>query len=208
VRKVAPYAAPVILFATYWAWNGSISLAKNVAAAHPDLTLHTGNFYYAVFLCLLLFPIEAWKGLREFLISIRRWPWLVLLPLTLAFYGKIKGSPDNYAFTDYFVHNAIIEAIRHGGWARWLFSILTALAACGLGRTRLLLSQGWLIYPFALLYLCSSWLIEGRYAIVPLAIWMAFRRRAPDGEERITLVCWIVVSQLLVWAIFSGHIML
>lgn len=208
VHKSMPYGVPVLLFALYWMWNGSISLSRNVAAGHPDLTIHTGNLYYAVFLCLLLFPVEACKGLRDFLASVKRMPWLVLLPLLLAFGGKIKGSPDNYAFTDYYVRNAMIEAIRHGGWPRWLFSVLTALAACGLSRTRFLHAQGWLIYPFACVYLGSSWLIEGRYAIIPLAIWMAFRVNAPDREEKITLCCWAAVSTLLVWIIFTGRLML
>lgn len=74
--------------------------------------------------------------------------------------------------------------------------------------TTFLLPRGWLVYVFAAVYLCSSWLIEWRYALVPLAIWMALRQGASARQEMVSLVAWIVLGQFIVWGIFGGHFML
>jgi hypothetical protein len=208
LRLTAPYAVPVLIFAIYWAWNGTISLSKTVASVHPDLTLHAGNLYYALLLCLALFPVEIGKGAKEFYTMALRRRWLFLIPIVFVAFANVRGSPDNYAGENYFIHNAVVSSIRHHGWARWLFAFSTAFAACGVSRTRFLLPQGWLIYPTAVFYLCSSWLIEGRYAIVPLAIWMALRQSPSDLDEKIRFAMWIATSQFIIWGILGDHFML
>jgi hypothetical protein len=209
VARVAwPYLLPVAAFLAYWAWNGTISLSKTVAAGHPDLRLHVGNLYFSLFLFFVFFPDDVWTGAKQFVAAARDNRWLLLIPLVLFAFVKLKGSYDNTQFTDYFIRNAIIEAARHGVWERWVFSAVVALAACSIGFVRFTRPQAWLVYPFSILYLALSWLIENRYSIIPFALWMALRTTGSDRADRIRLVAWIVVSQFFVWGIFSGRFML
>ncbi|MGN7727291.1 hypothetical protein ACTJIL_15915 [Luteimonas sp. 22616] len=171
VSRVAwPYLLPVVAFLAYWAWNGTISLSKTVAAGHPDLRLHVGNLYFSLFLFFVFFPNDIWKGLQRFAAAVRRNPWWLLVPLALLALVKLKGSYDNTQFTDYFIRNWVIETVRHGGWERWAFAAVVALSACSIAFVRFTLPQAWLVYPFSILYLASSWLVENRYSIIPFAL--------------------------------------
>jgi alpha-1,2-glucosyltransferase len=207
LRTGWPYLLPVAIFLAYWAWNGTISLSKTVAAEHPDLSLHPGNVYFLLAMFLLFFPFETWQGIRQFFINIKARPWLILVPLLLVACIKLKGSPDNYQDTHYFLRNGIIEFVQHG-WARWAFAVVVAVAACSIAHTRFLLPQGYLIYLFAAFYLSSSWLIENRYSIIPLALWMALRKADNPSAERWTFLDWVLAAHFFVWGIFSGKFML
>jgi alpha-1,2-glucosyltransferase len=204
-----PYMLPIVVFFSYWAWNGSISLSKKVASEHPDLSLHPGNVYFALFLFVAFFPVEVWRGARRFMTSLHSRPWLVLAPLCLVACVHLKGAPHNYISLDYFAHNAII-AIAGSGSGRWTFALAATLGACGICYTRFMLPHGWLIYPLAAFYLCSSWMIESRYAIVPFAIWMALRKVENKNlsTEILVLSAWILASQFFVWGFFSGQFLL
>src|SRR5690606_34167054 len=168
IARVAwPYALPVAVFFAYWAWNGTISLSKTVAGGHPDLKLHAGNVWFSLFLFFVFFPHDAWAGAKRFAAALRRNAWLLLLPLAIIVVARLKGSYDNTQFTDYFIRNAIVEAVRHGGWERWAFGALVALSACSIAFVRFAVPQAWLVYQFAVFYLVASWLIENRYSIIP-----------------------------------------
>lgn len=209
VARVAwPYLLPVSAFLAYWAWNGTVSLSKTVAAGHPDLKLHVGNLYFSLFLFFVFFPHDVWAGTQRFATAVRRNPWLLLVPLVLLAFVKLKGSYDNTQFTDYFIRNAIIETVRHGGWERWAFAAVVALSACSIAFVRFTLPQAWLVYPFLILYLGLSWLIENRYSIIPFALWMALRTNGNDGADRVRLGVWMLVSLFFTWGIFTGRFML
>ncbi|HEY9541073.1 MAG TPA: hypothetical protein VIR05_05505, partial [Luteimonas sp.] len=209
VARVAwPYALPVAMFLAYWAWNGTISLSKTVAGGHPDLELHAGNVWFSLFLFFVFFPREAWVGSKRFVGALRRNAWLFLLPLAIIALAKLKGSYDNTQFADYFIRNAIIVAVRDGGWERWAFGAVVALSACSIGFVRFAIPQAWLVYPVAILYLSASLLIENRYSIIPFALWMALRSPGSDRAERVQLVAWALVSLFFVWGIFTGRFML
>lgn len=207
-RVIWPYLLPVAAFLGYWAWNGTISLSKQVADGHPDLRLHVGNIYFSLFLFFVFFPQDVWIGAKRFGAALRRNPWWLLVPVVIIAFAKLKGSYDNTQFTDYFIRNWIIQTVRYGDWERWAFAVVVALSACSIAFVRFSVGQAWLIYPFSIFYLGSSWLIENRYSIIPFALWMALRTTGSDLADRVRLAVWVLVSQFFVWGIFSGRFML
>ncbi|RUL64240.1 hypothetical protein EKH79_09340 [Dyella dinghuensis] len=206
-RILLPYALPVIAFFAYWAWHGSISASSKVAYENPELSLHPGNVYFFLFLFLAFFPFQAWTGVRKMFLVIRSKPWLALLFIGAAASIKLRGSPDNYAFADYFLRNAVI-AFVHGGWPRYVFGLLVVLGFCSIAFTRFLLHQSWLLYLVCAFYLCSYWLIENRYTMIPFALWMVLRKVENDTAERWTMIGWFIISQFFVWGIMSHRFML
>lgn len=202
--KALPYVLPVLAFVAYWRWNGSIVFSSRLSGGHPDLTLHGGNVWLTLFLFLMLFPRDAWKGLQSFGAAVRARPWLLLVTLGLCVWVRMHGSGDNQAFQDYFIRNAFIAFVAHG-WARVCFNILVALAACSIVFTRFRDPRAVLIYPFSVICLASSALIENRYSIIPFALWMAFRQ---DESPRWTMAVWLALSLLITYGVLTMRFML
>jgi hypothetical protein len=88
------------------------------------------------------------------------------------------------------------------------FGLVATVAACALAGTRFVLPQAWVLFPFAAFYLSASWLIDGRYTLIPLALWLALRRQDGNVVERTTLAGWVVLAQYLALGMSARHFML
>jgi DIE2/ALG10 family. len=205
IARALPYLLPAIAFVAYWLWNGAIVFSPKLAGAHPDFALRGGNVWFALLLFPLLFPAEAWTGLRSYLGDVRLRPWLLLIPVVAAAVVKLRGSGDNHAFTDYFIRNAFIVYVMHHAWAKVVAGFLVGVAGCAIAYTRFRDPRGVLVYPFSALCLASSVLIENRYAMVPFALWMAFRER---NSPRAMVVVWGAVSAAVAYGILTRRFML
>jgi alpha-1,2-glucosyltransferase len=195
-----PYALPVAAFLAFWVWNGSISLSKSQSALHPDISLHAGNLFFAVFLAGVLLPFHAVAGFGDFLARARTKPWLVAIPLILfaAFwFGFRSDNPYNAQTPTYFIRNGLLLAISHEPWVRAIAAAITAIAACGLASTRLEPRAAWWLYPIAALFLGASWLVEQRYMLVPFVLFLAFREHRGRALEGATAALWLLLAVLV-----------
>jgi alpha-1,2-glucosyltransferase len=211
VATGVPYAIPIALFLAFWAWNGSISLSHGQAQLHPQLTLHAGNPFFALMLAGLLLPLQTLAGLGRFAQSIRVRPWLIVLPLVLFagyWWGFRADNPYNTALPDFIPRNAFLQMLDRDALARALAGIVMVLAACGLAPTHLHPREAAWLYPFAAFFLASSWLIEQRYALVPLVLWLAFREQRGRAIEYVTLALWLALAVYVFSGIISGRFFL
>lgn len=206
-----PYVAVVLIFLAYWRWNGTIVFSRDEAQIHPDASFHWGNPFFFLFVAGVLLSLQLGSGLRRFVAQLKERPWLLLVPVgVFAVYvlGFAVTNPFNLVGADHFVHNGILVAVVQKPWAWWGFGAVATLAACGLAGTRFLMPQAWLMFPFALIYLGGSWLIEPRYTIIPIALWLALRRQETDGMERATLGVWVVLAQYAALGMLRDQFML
>ena len=81
---------------------------------------------------------------------------------------------------------------------RAVASVIFAIALCGLARTRLRPQGAIALYPVATVFLVASWLIELRYELVPLALWLALREHRDGKIEYATLALWLSLAVLMV----------
>jgi alpha-1,2-glucosyltransferase len=203
--RILPYCVPVVGFLGFWWWNGSISLSREQSALHPDLSLHAGNIFFALFLAGALMPLQAIAGLRDFADRAQRHAWLLAIPLLVfaAFwFGFEVDNPYNSVFPNLYIRNGVLLAIDGQPMLRAAAGIVAAVAACGFAFTRLRPAHAVWLYPFAALFLAASWLIEQRYALVPLVLWLAFREQRGRAIEWATLALWLALA---VW-LFQGMI--
>jgi alpha-1,2-glucosyltransferase len=210
VTRLWPYALPMLAFCAFWIANGTISLSHEQAVMHP-LTLRLGNPYFALLLAGLLLPLHAIAGLRDFASSVRKRPWLLALPLSvfaLYWWGFHADNPYNLVAPDVYPRNGLLLHLEHDVMWRAGAGIVIVLAVCGLAPTRLRPPAAVWLYPFAALFLASSWLIEQRYALVPLALWLAFREQRSRAIEYVTLALWLAAAVCIFLAVHAGRISL
>ena len=208
---VLPYCVPLAAFLAFWAWNGSISLSHEQAALHPDLSLHAGNLYFALFLAGVLLPLQTIGGLGDFVTRAIRRPWLFVIPVLIiaAFWiGFEASNPYNSALPGYHIRNGFLIAIAHDPVVRAATGVVVALAVCGLAWTRLKPPAAYWLYPIAAFSLAASWLVEERYALVPLVLWLAFREHRGRAIEWATWALWLVLAVFVFHGIIAHRFFL
>lgn len=208
---LAPYLVPLAAFLGFWAWNGSISLSSGQAGLHPDATLRIENPLFALFLAGLLLPLQALAGLRSAGSWWRRRPWALALPLALfAFYwfGFHADNPYNAALPQFLPRNAFLLALDGNPGLRAGAGLVIVIAACGLAPTRLRPPGAAWLYPLSAFFLASSWLVEQRYALVPLALWLAFRQPRGRAVELATLGGWLALAVFVICGIIANRFFL
>jgi alpha-1,2-glucosyltransferase len=196
---VLPYVLPLIGFAIFWWWNGSISLASSLERFHPDFSFHAGNVFVAILVAGLLMPLHTLAGFRDFSLLARRKPWLVAAPIAVfaAFwFGFSADNPYNLVMPDYYLHNGLVDAMSHGTW-RVAAGIVVACAACGLATIPLRPRGAWAVYVIGAAFLAASWVVELRYVAVPFVIWLALREQKNTKIEVATLALWLVLAVLI-----------
>lgn len=197
LTRTWPYAAGIVLFTAYWIGNGSISLSKEQSTMHPDFSIHVGNVYFALFLCAALFPLHVASGLKSFAAKLCAQPGWAAAPiaaLALYWFGFRVDHPFNQALEPWMLHNRILLFAQSAWWWKAAFGLVAVAAACGLAETRLRPRSAWVLYPLALFALASSWMIEHRYALVPVALWLVFRERKSEKIETMTTALWAVLA--------------
>jgi alpha-1,2-glucosyltransferase len=208
IAKIWPYAAPIIAFCVFWALNGSISLSHEQAQLHP-LTFRSGNPCFALALGAALLPLQTLAGTATFLRALRARPWLALIPLIViaVFWWTFHAdNPYNLFGPEIYPRNALLLKIDHEWQWRLGATVLAALAACALTVTRLRPASALLLAPFALMALAPSWLIDQRYAMVPLILWLALREHRGRAVEFATIALWLPFAVYLTLAIVQGRI--
>lgn len=207
LRRVWPYLIGVALFVAYWIWNGHISLSKEQASNHPDLSAHVGNIYFALVVFALLMPLQVALGLRHFAANVRARPWLVLLPLAgfIAFWTLFKvDHPFNQVSDPPYLHNYLILLTQQNILLKAMFGMIAVVAACGLSGIRLQPRTALLLYPVAFVALAAFWLIEHRYMLIPISLWLAFRERESQRVETATTALWAFYTVSMCLGIVAG----
>ena len=208
LARTWPYTLGIGLFLAYWIWNGSVSLSKEQTTMHPDFSFHVGNLYFTLFLCALLFPLHVAVGLRTFAYNVRERRWLLSVPVLAfaVFWLEFRvDHPFNLADEPWTVHNHLLQWVVSAEWSKAAFGIIAVAAGCGLSDTRLQPRAAWMLYPLTFVALASSWMIEHRYALVPIALWLVFRARQSEKIETATTALWAVLAVCACLGIFTGR---
>ncbi len=175
--KIAwPLLPPVIVFLLFVAWTGRASLNPDLAFAHPFPSFSFGNIFFTLFLFTpLFFPHVAAHARVTIRLLGRPSTWLLLVMLFTLF--SIFFSVDHPANSEVGrLRDTILLAAASGGLQGFLFWLSGAIAVLTLMATPLARRSFLWIYPLSILYLGGSWLIDPRYAIVPLVLFPLFRK--------------------------------
>jgi alpha-1,2-glucosyltransferase len=214
IMRVMPYLAPVILFGAFWAWNGSISLSHEQALLHPALRFRLGNVLLALPIAGALFLPIGCARIRALFAeeptrrSSIRFARLAAAPIAaLVFYfGFSADNPYNGALPDFYVHNAIVQAVSTNVLWRLTAALLAAIAVRIFLTTPLRPAAAAWLFPIGAFFLSAEWLVETRYLIVPFALWLAFREQRSRVAEFATLALWASITVWLCAGLFADRL--
>jgi hypothetical protein len=211
ISRLWPYAIPPLSFVGYWVWNGSVAYSGSVAGAHPDVSLHAGMPFFALFLVAALLPVQTIEGGYRFGRSLGERPVRLLGPL-LVFLGFAMffsvDHPYNRLALGINIRNAGLMLVQHHAWAWWIFGLIATLAATSLRSHGFVRPEGWLLIPVAALFLAGSWLIEPRYALIPLTLYLTLRRPGTTRAELATVALWSIAAVYLLIGIFDSRLII
>jgi alpha-1,2-glucosyltransferase len=194
-----------VLFVVFLVANRGVAIGD--AGAHPATSLHLGNVFFLLFLCFFLFlPFFAARR-REALLPLRTWPgWFGLCVLFVTFWlGFSVDHPYNTQLSEPFLRNDVLTFFSSTRVSRLLFFVPVALAVLWL-RTVRLRGHWWLLYPFTILFLLPAWLIEQRYYLIPLSLFLLAREPSSRSIERVQVGWFFVMSIALFVVVERGWI--
>ncbi len=201
-----PYAIGIGSFFAYWLWNGRISLSAAQAAAHPDLRLHTGNLFFLLFLCAILFLPLLPLWLTRYAVQARSRPALLAIPLALAALYALSfrvDHPYNLILPEYVLRNGILTYVTAHRAAFAAFGAIAAIAGAALCAVRLQRRSFVLLYPATMLIVSASWLIETRYDLIPLTFFLAFRQMENRLAEGMLALFWMPCGFIFLFAMLD-----
>lgn len=204
LRESAVYLIGAGLFVAFALINGGIAVGDK--SAHPFPALYPGNVYLLLFLAFFLFlPLHLantpriakhfWK---------RPWMWLLFPLLLICAMFFVSDHPNNQAEHWFFLRNRLLLFFTADLLHKFLFFIPIGLAALSLAVTKLARRSFYLLYPFAILSLVPSWLIEHRYLFIPLALFLLFRERRSAVVEWGIAALFAPVAGFFYWGVVQG----
>lgn len=198
IIAMAPLTLPIALFLAYWWWNGSISLSKSQTTVHPDLSFHTANVMIGVLVIGLLLPLQAITSINGQARTFTDRPWIILVPI-LGFVTFWFGLDIDHPY------NGATKAYLHLLTpTRLISSLLVAAALSYVLVTRLRpIGAGMPLAIVSVAFLSASWLVEPRYLIAPLSLWLAMRQHQDAWIEWVTVAYWLAFAALMMVAALS-----
>lgn len=201
----------LILFFIFMFINGGIALGDK--AQHPSFTLSSGNLYLTGFLLVFLnlpYAISQSKSIAKLISEIfkNKLQAVVFLSIVTAsaihFFNFFKLShPYNNPQSYYWIiRNIFLEQILNNNLYKIGFFIIMIYAILMLWDLVKERKQEALAFIFfSVLALSSFWLIEVRYAIIPLALYQLLRKPASQKTEITQLGYNIILSGISIYTI-------
>jgi alpha-1,2-glucosyltransferase len=198
-RSAAPLLLPIIAFVVFVIVTGRASFNPDLDSAHPFPSFSLGNIFFTLFLFTALFLPLVLVRARTVVLLLRR-PWILLLLVALFLLFSFGFHVDHPANSEVArLRDTILLAAAAGGTTGFLFWLLGALGVLTMLATPLARRSFAWIYPLSLLYLGGSWLIETRYAIMPLVLFLLLRK---PNSWRIEILQYVFNCVLLLWVFF------
>jgi len=174
----------------------SSQFAASEREMHPLGYAGLGNIF---FLLAIFFFLFLPANIRSILEAINNHDYckkitLALLLAIFAAYMLTFSNTHPYNHNMFFLHNQILAAMTSSALAKALAFLPIALSLLAISRARLSIPNGKWFYVIAALSLIPAWMIEQRYAIVPLAFFIVLRKPESERSELLTLALFISAS--------------
>jgi hypothetical protein len=173
---------------------------------HTPFRLYLGNLYFSLFLGgMILLPLHV-AHLSRIALLVRNQPWIVVLVVAIA--GLYAATfevthPYNLNMSLSFVHNHVLAWATASPLHKAIFFLPMTWAILSFAVTPLARPSFYLLYPTWVLLVTPHWMIEQRYALPCLVLFLLLRRRETWFTETLLLI-WFLMLSTWSMAITSG----
>jgi len=105
----------------------------------------------------------------------------------------VNDHPHNTERADFFLRNAILVYFSSTALRKLLFFLPVALACLCVASVPMK-RPWWLLFPFTMLFLLPEWLVEQRYYLVPLSLFLLAREQSSPWSERLQTALFFIAS--------------
>jgi len=204
LKQTWTYIIGIILILVFIILNKGLVIGDR--GSHP-LGLYTTNIYYMLFIVFLMFLPSIILRVKDM------WDWItkhVILSIGIVIIGillSLFNLSNNHWYNNQIINGSVMNTgVIHNiimMWAvtnpltRILFFIPIIIAVFYLIIAKLKYPINYLIYPFSILTVITSQMVESRYYIIPLALFLAFREEGTDREEYYLLGYFILLAVIM-----------
>jgi alpha-1,2-glucosyltransferase len=204
LKKVWPFILVILSFGMFVIWNGGVAVGDT---DQHQISLNISNFYFFLlvsFALYLPYNIARFGDVKDLLVSNK---WLIVLVIILFFvYMATYEHPHKYNTKElsFYRHNLFLHYTCDVYWLRilsyfamaWMALSYYAAAHVSKDHKPLLL-----LLPVTLLSIVPLPLIEQRYYLVSLVLFIAMRPSIPEKISVLTLIYYIGVSGYVLYHI-------
>lgn len=205
-RATIGFFIGIILFAIFVKLNGGIAIGDK--GSHP-MGIYLGNIYFFLSLTGILFwPILVKRIFTTKKIFKNKFTWIALGTATLVSGLLFFYPPElhGYNHDPRFIRNIFLNFIYNNRLI--LYVILVFVGILSLFSIKLQKLSNYLIYPFTVLCLLPSWLIEQRYTIIPFLLILLFRKEENSRLKNILKIYYLVLCMTLVFVLVKLRLFL
>lgn len=181
----------------------------NPAMAEPDLNpmaFHFENVFFILFLHFFLFLPLNLNNLPKIIRMIKR--KLYVLPIIIGIFifyflsFKVKHWYNDPSFHG-FLRNRLVNWGVANQSQKVIFFIPIAYSILCLGVTKFSKKSYYLLYPFTILFLSLSWMIEQRYYLIPFTFFILFKKQKSRLLEYATIVIYVILTVWIFWGVLN-----
>jgi len=194
--KTSLFAVGILVFLGFVLWNGGVAVGD--AGAHKIERLYfTQSYFWLLAVCIIYLPLHI-SNLPKIWLLIKEKPiWPIICGLAFAVYFISFWTYHGYNDFNFFLRNQIITWAEQGYMHRAILFVPMMLALLSLAVTPLRNRWHYWIYPFAIISLLPHSLIEQRYFMETIALFMLFKRDESTSVQYHTMAVSIVMSAVL-----------
>lgn len=196
-----------VLFLAYVKINGGVAAGDK--GAHELNRIYPTQVYLLLFTVFFLFLPMHLKNTPKIFAMIRKHPeWLVIAALLFVVYITTFWAHHMYNHHDFFLRNRILIWIREDFWTKSLAFIPMIWAFLSLCVTPLRRKSFYWLYPISIIALLPHGLVEQRYFLVFLALFMLMKRWDSIKVDYLTIAYYAPVTLFLCIGIGKIHFFL
>ncbi|MDD9858812.1 MAG: hypothetical protein OXU96_12340 [Gammaproteobacteria bacterium] len=197
-----------LAFLAFVYWNGGVALGD--AQMHRVERLYPTQIYLLLFTVFFLFAPLHIRNLPRIARMIRGRPAICLCigAMSLAVYLGTFWVDHPYNYGTFNLRNRILQLLREDLYLRVAAFIPMAWALCSLCVTPLQRRSFYWLYPLAAAALLPAGLVEQRYFIVPVILFMLAKKRESVALDLCTIAVYVPVTGLLYYRISQGGLFL